>query len=184
MIGDASWYPSCNITAMFCCFISVLDAAPCGVYGAIYRPHTGGIKQSYLKNTASLGKKHCITCYPSWVICKYLYIYSHTCGPGAHFIQISIEASFSFHPICSEVITMKFCTWHESCAVVAHAKFCNDMVPYCRIILKPIFHQISLQWCHSKHDGVSNYRRMGCLLNRLFMCRSKKTSKLRVTGVL
>ena len=41
----------------------------------------------------------------------------------------------------------------------------------------------SLQWRHNEPDGVSNHRRLDCLLNRLFRCRSKKTSKLRVTGL-
>ena len=42
---------------------------------------------------------------------------------------------------------------------------------------------VSLQWRHNEHDGVSFYRRPHCLLNRLSRCRSKKTSKLRVTGL-
>ena len=33
------------------------------------------------------------------------------------------------------------------------------------------------------HDGVSNYQPHHCLLNRLFGCRSRKASKLRVTGL-
>ena len=41
----------------------------------------------------------------------------------------------------------------------------------------------SLPWRHNDHDGVSNPQPHGCLLNRLFGCRSKKTSKLRVTGL-
>ena len=41
----------------------------------------------------------------------------------------------------------------------------------------------SLQWRHNEHDGVSNHRRLECLLNRLFRRRSKKTSKLCVTGL-
>ena len=40
----------------------------------------------------------------------------------------------------------------------------------------------SLQWRHNGRDRVSNYRRLDCLLSRLFRRRSKKTSKLRVTG--
>ena len=40
-----------------------------------------------------------------------------------------------------------------------------------------------LHWCHNNHDGVSNHQPDGCLLNRLFRRRSKKTSKLRVTGL-
>ena len=31
-----------------------------------------------------------------------------------------------------------------------------------------------LQWRHNMRDGVSNHRRLGCLLNRLFRRRSKK----------
>ena len=41
----------------------------------------------------------------------------------------------------------------------------------------------SLHWCHNGQDGVSNHQPHDCLLNRLFRCRSKKTSKLCVTGV-
>ena len=41
----------------------------------------------------------------------------------------------------------------------------------------------SLHWRHSDHDGVSNHQPHDCLLNRLFRRRSKKTSKLRVTGL-
>ena len=40
-----------------------------------------------------------------------------------------------------------------------------------------------LHWRHNDHDGVSNHQPYGCLLNRLFRRRSKKTSKLRVTGL-
>ena len=35
---------------------------------------------------------------------------------------------------------------------------------------------VSLQWCDNERDGVSNHRRLECLLNRLFRRRSKKTS--------
>ena len=44
--------------------------------------------------------------------------------------------------------------------------------------------KISLQWRHNGRDGVSNHQPHQCLLNRLFGRRSKKTSKLRVTGLL
>ena len=37
--------------------------------------------------------------------------------------------------------------------------------------------------CHDGCDGVSNRQPHDCLLNRSFRCRSKKTSKLRVTGL-
>ena len=39
------------------------------------------------------------------------------------------------------------------------------------------------RWRHNERDSVSNRRRLGCLINHLFRRRSKKTSKLRVTGL-
>ena len=39
----------------------------------------------------------------------------------------------------------------------------------------------TLQWRYNDPDGVSNHRRLECILNRLFRRRSKKTSKLPVT---
>ena len=47
----------------------------------------------------------------------------------------------------------------------------------CRKFIRP------LHWRHNDHDGVSNHQPHGCLLNRLFRRRSKKTSKLLVTGL-
>ena len=44
-------------------------------------------------------------------------------------------------------------------------------------------HLIPLQWRHSGRDCVSGHQPHYCLLNRLFRRRSKKTSKLRVTGL-
>ena len=41
----------------------------------------------------------------------------------------------------------------------------------------------SLQWRHNGHDGISNHQPHDCLLNCLFRRRSKKTSKLHVTGI-
>ena len=41
----------------------------------------------------------------------------------------------------------------------------------------------ALQWRHNGRDSVSNHQPHDCLLNRLFIRRSKKTSKLRVTGL-
>ena len=41
----------------------------------------------------------------------------------------------------------------------------------------------TLQWRHNELDGVSNHQPHDCSLNRLFRHRSKKISKLRVTGL-
>ena len=44
-------------------------------------------------------------------------------------------------------------------------------------------HRRPLQWRHNGCDSVSSHRPHDCLLNRLFRRISKKTSKLRVTGL-
>ena len=38
-------------------------------------------------------------------------------------------------------------------------------------------------WRHNDHNGVSHHQPHGCLLNRVFRHTSKKTPKLRVTGL-
>ena len=55
----------------------------------------------------------------------------------------------------------------------------------CYICKKPILgvSSVSLQWRHNGSDSVSNHQPHDCFLNRLFRRRSKKTSKLRVTGL-
>ena len=64
-----------------------------------------------------------------------------------------MEISLCFHPWCSIVITMKFCTWHNNYVVMVCAKFCSDIVPCNDVTIKPIFHRIwitmeksSLKW--------------------------------------
>ena len=69
-------------------------------------------------------------------------------GPFArtifHCISISMENSFCCHPTCSKAITSKFCTCHDSWAVVTCAKCCNDIIPHSGVTWKPIFHQIQI----------------------------------------
>ena len=47
----------------------------------------------------------------------------------------------------------------------------------------PYMYVATLQWLHNGRDGVWNHQPHHCLFNRLFRCKSKKTSKLRVTGL-
>ena len=53
--------------------------------------------------------------------------------------------------------------------------YCGD-----QMILRPSY---PLQWRHNGRYSVSNHQPHHCLLNGLFRHRSKKTSKLRVTGL-
>ena len=58
----------------------------------------------------------------------------------------------------------------------SHLIYVNDRLLRCRQT-KP------LKWRHNEHDGFSNDQPHDCLPNCLFRRRSKKTSKLRVTGL-
>ena len=52
--------------------------------------------------------------------------------------------------------------------------------------IQPLLHQLeshSLRRCHNGRDSVSNHQPRHCLLSLLFRHRSKKASKLRVTGL-
>ena len=54
----------------------------------------------------------------------------------------------------------------------------------CHVSLLSFFNRLyPLQWRHNEHDGVSNHQPHDCLLTSLFRRRSKKTSKLRVSGL-
>ena len=44
-------------------------------------------------------------------------------------------------------------------------------------------HTTTLQWRHNEHNGISNHQHLDCLLNHLFCHRSKKTSKVHITGL-
>ena len=44
-------------------------------------------------------------------------------------------------------------------------------------------HTVNITMTSYEHDGVSNHQPHDCLLNRLFIHRSKETSKLCVTGL-
>ena len=52
-----------------------------------------------------------------------------------------------------------------------------------RLLTADLLSHWALRWRHNGCDSVSNHLPHHCLLNRLFRRRSKKTSKLRVTGL-
>ena len=49
--------------------------------------------------------------------------------------------------------------------------------------VSPSISILTLQWRHNENDDISNHQPHDCLLNRLFRRKSKKTPKLRVTGL-
>ena len=65
---------------------------------------------------------------------------------------------------------------HNGCRQSIRVTSGENVIRYPVVIL-------SLRWRHDDQDGVLNHQPYHCLLNRLFRRRSKKTSKLRVTGL-
>ena len=59
----------------------------------------------------------------------------------------------------------------------------RNVVPSMHICHQDICNNCYVLWRYNGHDGVSNHQPYDWLLNRLFRCRSKKTSKLRATGL-
>ena len=75
------------------------------------------------------------------------------------------------------MILCALCSFFEmSCQSIWAASFYQQW--NARLIRK-----YTLRWRRNGHGGVSNHQPHHCLLNRLFGCRSKKTSKVRVTGL-
>ena len=70
---------------------------------------------------------------------------------------------------------------HESAAIILTIHLnCIIRPPLSQFLCLLVY---TLEWRYNECDGVSNHQRLGCLLKRMFRCRSKKTSKLRVTGL-
>ena len=82
----------------------------------------------------------------------------------------------SYWPLVSPI---RIVLWHQNHAA-SISEYRSENVQF-------FYHHIctisSLRWRHNGLDGVSNHQPHHCLLSRIFGRRSKKTSKLRVTGL-
>ena len=94
-------------------------------------------------------------------------IHMHESGINLHLL-FSIQ-SWSVHAVLIDSCHSKLIPWW--CHYMGTLSACGVNPP------------VTLQWRHNERDGVSNHQPHGCLLNRLFRRRSKKTSKLRVTDL-
>ena len=107
-------------------------------------------------------------------------------GKDIHCPQISVEfcygGSASSHMRIMDHLMIRS-SWHSRAhfqvqfgANVGLNKFLNEF----RVLSLT---GTTLHWRHNDHDGASNHQPHGSLLNRFFGRWSKKTSKLRVTGL-
>ena len=86
---------------------------------------------------------------------------------------------------CSQCDQLPVCPWlwlqfdHRS--TLWRGGKTNDWIWWVYLV-RGIFCNGPLRWRHNDHDSVLNHQPHDCLLNRLFRRRSKKTSRLCVTG--
>ena len=80
-------------------------------------------------------------------------------------------------------ISQIIASYHVSCNINKQTCKSKSIALYIEYQIRFFYKNISLRWRHNGRDCVSNHQPHHCLLSRLFRRRSKKTSKLRVTGL-
>ena len=99
------------------------------------------------------------------------------------------QSSSNFKVDGEQQISILNCHWQQKPAIEYRLKSMDHKTSVTFITLCYVSvvcmndNNIPLRWRHNDHAGVSNHQPHGCLLNRSFMRKSKKTSKLRVTGL-
>ena len=85
---------------------------------------------------------------------------------------------------CRFSVVLKICTETEidEIVVIATEVVHKNIVIFQAIWSKAAANAVTLLWRHNGRDDVSNHQPHECLLNRSSRRRSKKSSKLRVTG--
>ena len=87
-----------------------------------------------------------------------------------YFCLLEVNSLLYLSPACHEMMLLvQQNTW---CAVL-WARYNTVECMACYFIPRRRT-PITLQWRHNEHDGISNYRRLHCLLNCLFRRRSMK----------
>ena len=121
--------------------------------------------------------------------CFNLWTYIHQgCSTGMLLSQLRQKFVFKEHKDWSLSFHISMCFDHKKTAITGGItcrvfQFLNKKHWVCRGTMPTKwFLTMALQWRLNGRDGVSNYRRLDCLLSRLFRRKSKKTSKRRVTG--
>ena len=93
------------------------------------------------------------------------------------FISISYQWSFLRYHIMSYYVD------HDKICRIWLRIWIKKHTPYCSRNDQPLDVYLASLWRHNGRDGVTNHQPYDCLLNHPFRCRSKKTLKLRVTGL-
>ena len=91
------------------------------------------------------------------------------------------NSRYAHRHMCSFVILVKMFLHYHACGMQPNMACIGIFVH--SLTTKMPFIYLSLRWRNNEHDSVSNHQPRHCLLSRLFGRRSKKTSKLCVTGL-
>ena len=118
---------------------------------------------------------------------------SHTRGNDSmgHYFKVSPRwhgTAFRISgPLCGDSsgswykYDIKTILWSRALNIISQCYFVISFTSTVCVFAR--FRWITLQWRHNGRDSVSNHQPHDCLLNRLFGRISKKTPKLRVTGL-
>ena len=102
---------------------------------------------------------------------------------GLHCLQLNSPKSLfysAYQAIILDQIEYKIKRNHYISSLSNLARFRHAD---CMLYRRHLRYDVWLQWCLNEGEGVSNDRRLDCLINRLFRRRSMKTSSIRITGL-
>ena len=132
-----------------------------------------------------------MSCLPNGQIWEKLCQWKRTWGPFYNHGLTLIPAWISNHmsrKVWDEITypfpNLKYHCWREEMDRKFHPKLYN-VCNYLSMLISKLMHvsKKALWWRHNGHNSISNHQPHDCLLYRLFRHRSKKTSKLHVTGL-
>ena len=108
-------------------------------------------------------------------------IFCHLCGNTTMKIIAELPHSWQNFFLFTLIHTLFYIYFMEQFIMISisNMKWSNGE----RFGQNGLFARTTLQWRQNEHNGVSNHQPHDCLLNHLFRRRSKKTSKLCVTGL-
>ena len=123
---------------------------------------------------------------PAFIIYQYIHwcdFFVVLCVYGEHFGALHYAIRCFCSNFCQILPWSSY--WNRVIYLADADKLHNSLPWYQSTHLLHKSHRVSrsLQWRHNKRDSVSNHRRLACLLNRSFRCRSKKISWLRIIGL-
>ena len=119
--------------------------------------------------------------------CSYIFLDTHSVLLGQQIYNIPQYSKFNywgyFTGRCCDIQTTG--NFLQSASVCVKSRSNAGLIWWPCRDKTPSHHQqdLTLRWRHNERDSISNHQPHDCLLNGLFRRRSKKTWKLRVTGL-